>query len=290
MQVHGLRGSVGLSLIAGTGSQLGTTIPVEIEPAPAPGLGNHSVSRISQSLAVFAMLSKLSPQLYLQTANRMFMVASNQSANALESLIYSVDRVLNANATLLATGNDQALYSRLNELQSNTNVAFQALATSGAVTLSVASAALASTAKADFGAFLSLHGLSPVVLSTGSNAAATAVLQTAHPSLYADWNADKNARLYGDTSKQPTYSDNWYTDRAAMLQALVTRKEKHQSGNVLGQNTYRLNNKRLPCQKSGQKRPTALLEISFVAMNFNKATIATCIARRAGQMANGLDS
>ena len=127
MQVHGLRGSVGLSLIAGTGSQLGTTIPVEIEPAPAPGLGNHSVSRISQSLAVFAMLSKLSPQLYLQTANRMFMVASNQSANALESLIYSVDRVLNANATLLATGNDQALYSRLNELQSNTNVAFQAL-------------------------------------------------------------------------------------------------------------------------------------------------------------------
>ncbi len=87
----------------------------------------------------------------------------------------------------------------------------------------------------------------------------------------------------GDTSKQPSYSDNWYTDRAAMLQALVTRNEKDLTGNVLGQNRYRLNNKRLPCRKNRQKRPLALGIIGFVAMNFNKATIATCKARPTGQ-------
>jgi hypothetical protein len=112
------------------------------------------------------------------------------------------------------------------------NPAFQALA--GKVTLSTANAGLASSAKTDFGAFLSLQALSPIVISTGGDAAATAALKAANPNLSTAWTADYNARLYGDSTKALDYSDNWYTDRAAMLQAIVTRNEQDIGGIVPG--------------------------------------------------------
>jgi hypothetical protein len=93
--------------------------------------------------------------------------------------------------------------------------------------------ASSNSAKTAFGAFVAFMQLNPVALIPTS-AAAESALQAAYPTLYADWNADKAARLYGDTSKQPAYSDNWYTDRAAMLQAVVTRNEKDIGGIVPG--------------------------------------------------------
>jgi hypothetical protein len=133
-----------------------------------------------------------------------------------------------------------------------------------------------------------------VVLSTGSDAAATAALQTANPSLYADWNADKAARLYGDTTKQPAYSDNWYTDRAAMLQALVTRNQQDIGGIVpgsqnllyqdvasntevlVGAGSTSATGKRLPVKKHEQKRPMAHACIGLIAMGLHKTNRASC--------------
>jgi hypothetical protein len=64
--VYDLRGTTGLSFIAGLGMHMGTSVPVEIESAPGFGLGNHSIGRINQSLAVLAAFAKLDTTLNLQ--------------------------------------------------------------------------------------------------------------------------------------------------------------------------------------------------------------------------------
>ena len=104
------------------------------------------------------------------------------------------------------------------------NAAYKALM--GKVTFSLATSNLATTAKTDFGAFLALSALSPVVIST-SDAGALAALKTANANLSAAWTADKNARQYGDTTKVFDYSDNWYADRTAMLGALIVRNQQN---------------------------------------------------------------
>ena len=195
--------------------------------------------RLTDLLALGAALEKLDNNLSIAQLNAMAKAGSNTPAASNEGVLDSLRRMLlgpNTTATPASDSDDspnRTIYHANLKALTETQ-AFKDLVKAGNVTLSVASAALASNAKTDFGAFLSLNALSPIVLSTGSNTAATSALQAAHPSLYADWNVDKNARLYGDTSKQPTYSDNWYTDRAAMLQALVTRNEKDIGGIVPG--------------------------------------------------------
>jgi hypothetical protein len=153
--------------------------------------------------------------------------------------------------------------------------------------------ASSNSAKTEFGVFLALIQLNPVaMIPTGSKGADA--LQAAHPSLYADWNADKNARLYGDTSKQPAYSDNWYTDRAAMLQALVTRNEKDIGGIVpgsqnllyqdvasntevlVGAGTASATVQRLAGQKYEQKMPLVQGWIGLIAMNSQNPPRTTC--------------
>jgi hypothetical protein len=153
--------------------------------------------------------------------------------------------------------------------------------------------ASSNSAKTDFGVFLSMMQLNPVALiPTGSKGAD--VLKAAHPSLYADWNADKAARLYGDTTKQPAYSDNWYTDRAAMLQAMVTRNQQDVGGIVpgsqnllyqdvssntevlVGAGSTSATGKRLPVKKHEQKRPLAHAFIGLIAMNSQNPPRTTC--------------
>ena len=117
--VFDLRGTTGLSFIAGLGTHMGTPVPVEIESAPGFGLGNHSIGRINQSLAVFGLLARLDPQLTLANANKMMASASGTTSNAVESLLFSIDNTLSASAGFLPEGDDQALYGRLNALEAS---------------------------------------------------------------------------------------------------------------------------------------------------------------------------
>ena len=94
----------------------------------------------------------------------------------------------------------------------------------GKLTLSPMSsfASIESHAKTDFGAFLALHTLSPLVIST-TDATALAALKAVHSSLAVDWQADMNARLYGDSDYPYSFTEQWYADRAAMLSVQVER-------------------------------------------------------------------
>src|SRR5690606_20378417 len=75
------------------------------------------------------------------------------------------------------------------------------------------------------------YTLSPVVIST-SDADVLTALKTVHGSLATDWQADRNARLYGDADYAYTFTEQWYEDRAALLQAITTR---NQQDNTTGQ-------------------------------------------------------
>lgn len=55
--VYDVRGTQGMSFIAGLGQHWGAPVPIEIEAASGAGLGNHSIGRINQPLAVLGMLS-----------------------------------------------------------------------------------------------------------------------------------------------------------------------------------------------------------------------------------------
>jgi ELWxxDGT repeat protein len=86
----------------------------------------------------------------------------------------------------------------------------------------------------DFAAFVALKTLSPFVLRAkqgvaNAQEALDSALRAAHVDDYRAWTADRRARLNGDTEHQPTFTEQWYLDRAQMLRYLVRRNE----GNTL---------------------------------------------------------
>jgi Ca2+-binding RTX toxin-like protein len=96
--------------------------------------------------------------------------------------------------------------------------AFQPL--KGNVTFTLADSTLATKAKTDFGAFLSLVALSPLVIST-TNGDAIAALKTANAVLTEKWEADTQLNADERSKGLANFSDSYFTDRAAMLGWLV---------------------------------------------------------------------
>lgn len=80
---------------------------------------------------------------------------------------------------------------------------------------------LAARAKTDFGAFLALHALSPLVVTDTQSLES---LRATHSELASAWQADKNARLYGEAGYDFSYTDQWYDDRSLLLLALEERE------------------------------------------------------------------
>ncbi|MBK8071915.1 MAG: putative Ig domain-containing protein [Ramlibacter sp.] len=80
--------------------------------------------------------------------------------------------------------------------------------------------------------------MSPVVLRTSDPQALTA-LKSVHPDLAPAWDADCNARLYGDTARAYGFTDQWYTDRAALLSKLVERNKSDIQGILPGSQNLR---------------------------------------------------
>jgi Ca2+-binding RTX toxin-like protein len=226
--VYDVRGSAGLSLIAGLGQHWGAAVPVEIEAAAGAGLGNHLIDKLTSSLAVMRMWSALDPTLTVDRANQLIAAASDTSASSLEKSVEATLRLLNGPnlAATIATGDVDALYANLIALTAQnangtyTNPAFSTLA--GQVRIELSSAELANSARGDFSSLVSLIGLSPLVLS-GADAAGQAaldgVLQGAWGDEFAQWQADREAVAAGLAASHHT--DAWLSDRALLLQTVL---------------------------------------------------------------------
>jgi len=226
-------------------SEIGTLWPglrIRIAQENQSGLiaaitGNHSSVNGVDGLNLMAVLAKLDTGKANNAValSDLLRAGSNGPDNTYENILDAMRKQLlgiNITATPVSTGasdpNRTDLYKNMDDLVKSD--AFKALA--GKATLTLATSSLATTAKTDFAAFLSLNALSPVVIST-TDAAAIAALKAANPTLSTAWTADSNARQYGDTTKVFDYSDNWYADRAAMLSVLVDRNKTDQAGMLI---------------------------------------------------------
>jgi Ca2+-binding RTX toxin-like protein len=161
------------------------------------------------------------------------LASSSKADDTVEKLLHGVYSLFAPNANATATGNDQDLYARINELQANPQ--FAALA--GKVTLSLAiDAGLATQARTDFTAAAALLVLSPIAISANSpqgQTALDALWQTpAWSSIYQAWQADVTARQSAGTAMN--FTDTYLNDRQALLQYLITANLKDAATNPDG--------------------------------------------------------
>ena len=230
-----VRGSAGLSVIAGLGNHLGSLSALEIESAGALGFDNHSISRLTQSLAVLNLLSELDPSLTLEQGNRLLANASNVTNQTHEALIGSLLRLINGATTAVAIDDAQQLYSAILSLNGKgangqyTNAAFAALA--GKIGVRASDESLGIQARTDFSAFLAVLNLSPIVL-TSTDVVLQDRLRSVWGNAFTQWNADKNLSAADRSAGKATYSDKWLADRAAMLGWLVIRNQTDASGEL----------------------------------------------------------
>ena len=193
------------------------------------GIGNHNMYRLTDLLALGAALEKLDPALNFEKLNALVSGGSSMPVASLEGVLDALRKTLiGSNAERLPTGdaggNDQiraAFHSTLDALQ--VEPIFESL--KGRLNIVQLGGDLTSAAKTDFGAFLALQFLSPFVLNT-SDPEALIALRNVHGQMAIDWQADKNARLYGDTAYAYSFSERWYEDRAMLLRAMAVRNEQ----------------------------------------------------------------
>lgn len=162
------------SFAAGLHSRPGTPLTVAIEnqltgdEPTRPFPRNHSQMVLTDSLAVFALLSKLAPTLSVSPYENLLASAAPGTAAGLERIVDALNVTLGLQKPFLQVGNANrnALYESIYALQSNATfvalaggAALRVLAETGAATLEASS-------KNDFGYFLAMQHLLPLAIES----------------------------------------------------------------------------------------------------------------------------
>jgi hypothetical protein len=178
---------------------------------------NHTMCKLTDLLALGAALEKLDPSMTFNKLNELVKSGSNDMKGTYEGVLDGLRHVLIASslgpvsASYASDSPARVAYHKLLK-ELTVSATFTSLsAIGGKATITLATSSLSTTAKTDFAAFLSLNARSPVVVGTEGTSAITA-LKAANPELASVWTADKNACLFGDTTRDHDYSDNWYAD------------------------------------------------------------------------------
>ena len=157
-------------------TQMGSRVGLNQEETT--GMGNHSMYRITDLLALGAALEKLDPTLTIDKLNELVKAGSHMPAASLEGVFDGLRLMLDPAATRLTAGDAKdsdparkAYHQTLSELQ--TSPAFTTLV--GQLLIRPASADLKAAARNDFSAVVALQDLSPF-WATGKDAAADAEL------------------------------------------------------------------------------------------------------------------
>ena len=215
----------------------------------------HSLVLLVDSLSVQDTLARLDPNVELKELDEILLMASNKreahdpitqgssEGDVLENVLNALGRVfLGPTATQLAgslvggtwsnIADRNVFYDNLKALQESP--AFLAAAGKMVVTPSVKCSTIATDARRDFAAFLTLITLAPFVLEAkngGDKGEIEALLAAKWGALGAQWAADRAAVDGGGTAEN--YTDQWLDDRGAMLGWIMLRNEKNISGNVV---------------------------------------------------------
>jgi Ca2+-binding RTX toxin-like protein len=184
----------------------------------------HSGIQMNDSAAVYDIFIRLdrnsqyqSPSIFLPRFLPIFENAASSANRSLEEMVLSVARFFKLDDSEIATNDREALHSRIRLIEDS--VSFKALESQ--LTVRASGLGLASAARNDFGALVSLLTLSPVWM-TGANAAGDQALAAsvgaAWGGTYINWSLDKTIP---DSIRENTITDRWMSDRAQMLGRLM---------------------------------------------------------------------
>ncbi|MGC4395386.1 hypothetical protein [Hydrogenophaga sp. T2] len=226
--------------------QPGTHLPVFIESTSLETTVGHGAAQMAHALAVYEVFRQLegegapdTPAGMLTRYGPLLEACANADDASLERAVDALRYVLTATREApLPTGDLQSLYASIHDILSSS--AFGALA--GRVDVMAARAPAASTARLDFASFLALQCLSPFVLSCADptdQAALNTTWQAIQGDLYLAWAADRNAVLQGDTAHAFNFSDQWLTDRSALLELELRRNRENREGILPGSQNRR---------------------------------------------------
>jgi pimeloyl-ACP methyl ester carboxylesterase len=213
-------------------SELGNIEPgsvIRIAQENKPGLlaaisVNHSSVNGVDALALMAVIARLDIASASDAtgAANLIRAGSNSPERSYENILDALRRQLlgiDVMPTPTSSGASDAsradLYANLKALTNSQ--AFKALA--GNVKVQLAGSDLASQAKTDFSAFLTLHTLSPIYLKT--DAAGQAILKQANESLAQQWEADQSLTQEQRAAGLGNFSNAYLLDRQAMLEGLI---------------------------------------------------------------------
>ena len=223
----------GLSVTAGLGFMLGSTLPVRIENNGITG--NHSIVRLSDTLAIYETYAKLTPGLDVAQAAKLFAASgsgNHRQEDALDALRNLIQGKTSADRT--AVDNHDAFGANLAELQNSP--AFAALAGKVTLNMNVANIAPQAKARVGFEEIAALEALSPFVLNAvgaeGKSALEALWISAAWTDKYNGWLSDKASLQSQGTPG--SYTDNWIADRSSLLQSLVTANTQDAATNPDG--------------------------------------------------------
>ena len=210
------------------------------------GISNHFMYKLTDVLALGYALEKLDPSFTTARLNELAIAGSNAMPASYEGVLDGLRRtILGGNAT--ATPSDDASGSVGTRLQYQTNLgdlqnnaAFKSLI--GKVRIEPTSGGLGGLARTDFGALAALITLAPMwVKGNGTNdAPLTALWNSATwSSNYTQWQTDKNLSQTERNAGKATFTDNWISDRAAMLALVVQRNTNDIASIVPGSTNQR---------------------------------------------------
>jgi len=199
------------------------------------GFPNHYMYKLTDALALGDALAKLDSTFDTTKMNTLFDKGANKTEASLEGILDGLRKsILGDNITETPIGDvsdselsRKTFYENLKALTDSAT--FQSLI--GNVTLS-APATSATGARSDFGAFLSLHYLTPFVLKANTLDAENA-LKNAHSALRYEWEADNSLTPDQRANGEAVYSDMYLNDRAAMLSWVVKRNKEDNTYTIL---------------------------------------------------------
>ena len=207
--VWNVTASEGASLISGLGAPVGTQVNIQIEAAPGAGLGNHSIVRLADALAIQTLYSKLTPGLTQAQLNALVDASGNPTTQTLEAALDSIRKLLlGASNAPSPTDDRDAFYTHLYALQDDPT--YTNLANSGSAQLTI----LADRAKAD------IAGLAQQDNATGL--ATRYALKELNPFAligadYSTFNTDGALDRYDPATGTGTLTTNYLADRADFL-------------------------------------------------------------------------
>lgn len=228
----------GVSEIGRTYPGLTLTVGMETRPSVLDTVTtNHSVANVADGLALTELMGKLDAR-YMsdpRVVKTLFDAASNTPGSSYETLLDGLRKIIQGSAQP-ATSLDNPAADQLSATRKSFYDNIKTLSESsaylagvGKLTLTLADSTLATRAKTDFGAFLSLNALSPVVIST-TDTTALAQLKQVNETLAQQWEADTQLSANQRAQGFGNFTDSWISDRVAILGYLIQANQQDLSG------------------------------------------------------------